>query len=301
MHRPMPIPEARLSAVWRKAACGAAMLCAAQALGAAPVGWVFADDGRTKPRPDSVTVLRGEKAVPADSLIALEPCDRVALNKTGSRLLIKLVDGARVPLNDGARTFEVPCDTSRQRYSDAFSTAVESFVPPDRGSGESEIAATRGSGHLEVLGLGAYDPNLVEGRRSLFIAWSAGTPPFKVSLTRGGVAAATSASAAEVNRRSVDLPAADLVPGRYVLMVSDANGELVTENDIHVVKASARPIRSPSPKDVDLDKVEQGLLDALSLEWHGAGEWRLEALQAMAALPRDDPRVKAWLLRFGVQ
>ncbi len=293
---------------WWRAICCAAMLCCVLSVGAAPVpvGWVFAGDGRAPPPKEYVRLTRAQSNLPgpddstADSPIPLNPCDQVALAQTGVRLLIKLVNGARIVLNENAPSYEVPCNTSQLSWSKKFLATLQAFVPPDKGSGDPQIAATRGADDLNILGLGTYNPLLIAGHRSVFVAWRNGMAPFKVSLMRG-LAGVAPLAAIQVNRRSVDLPAIDLEPGRYVLVVQDANNETVTEDQVRVVKASSRPTRLQTPTEANLDKVELGLLEALSLESQGHGEWRLEALQVLAALPRDDLRVNSWLSRFGVE
>jgi hypothetical protein len=281
----------------RLTACLLLQLAAASAQAGA-VGWLFAEDGAVLSASGTVRIQRAANPSVA-APFEVESCDLIELTRPQDRVLLKLLNGDRVWLHGKAARFKVPC--AELSFSERFRRAVMAFAPPPRRAGEAlDMAATRTADDLNVLGLGNFAPQLAAGPRALFVAWSGGLPPFAARLERVGDARPVAESRL-IRGRAVDLPRVDLAPGRYVLVVSDAAGTEVRDADVQVVEVRAVPAAPGELAGGDWDPVEKGLLRALFLESFGTGEWRLEALQAVAALPRGDARVKAWLSRSGVR
>lgn len=261
-------------------------------------GWVFASDGRSPPPAQSVRLVGKGTVGAGTSPVELRPCDEVQLVQRGAKLWVKLVNGTQRELKDDQPSLQVPCGSGPQEFTERFKRAIMAFVPPDRaGRDQPALTATRSTGEFAVLGFGAWNPRLLPGRRSLFVAWNGGEAPYGVRLERAGQRAATLAPSS-TNRRWIELPSTDLTPGTYTLAVRDATGVEIAEDHVLVVQPGSLPLLTFDP---ELDPVERGLLEVQRLEWLGDGEWRLEAVQTLAAQPRSDPRVREWLLRWGVR
>lgn len=129
--------------------------------------------------------------------------------------------------------------------------------------------------------IGAGVPQTVlAGRRRLWIAWSDGTPPFKVTLkAQGSLVAQTEASG-----RDVLLPLASLSEGSLTIAVTDQTGRRA------VLAASVRlsgPVR-PKMAVHAVGPDHRLILEAAELATIDRGRWVLEAIQSL-----DDATARA--------
>jgi hypothetical protein len=267
-------------------------LCAQAFAEDAVVGWV------EKPDINAVTIVRNDVNMPKGTSDLLA-CDVVKLNDVAATAHITLASYQRLLL-DGHTSegkIRIPCKEMAPwfgRQLDLVKTIVAAATAPGRRF--EAIAATRAEDQpspIEVPALGDYDPMLVAGERSLYVAWTGGVAPFTVSVLRADGTAVTSQDG--IRAHVLSLPSASYAPGRYSLVVKGIDGHGVRESGLTVVEASKLPPRPAILSHSSLPSADEKLLYAYFLEGWGKGEWTLEALQQAASITPPTPASSDWI------
>ena len=127
---------------------------------------------------------------------------------------------------------------------------------------------------------------LLEGTRSLYLAWIGGLPPFRVLLVRPGEQ--TPLAEISVGRQcEATLPPVRLVPGTYQLHVIDEKGIPCIEENLEVVPSKQQAL----PPSGSLLEQAQWLAE------QEKGLWRFEAIQQVATQRSSNPKAQAWIFR----
>jgi hypothetical protein len=273
----------------------ATFLGASASAAAAPAAFVHVDPVTGDLPVSAFTVKRAEKVVPSDS--ELRACDQVEFVKSQTRIgkiVISTASGGKNAVLDAARNkFTIPCET-------IVWSAAASDVWKTISSGErltSVVVGTRGS-NFQLPILSSERSNLVAGRRSVYVGWAGGNPPFRVVLTRGN-ASDVVAELKDVRDNHARLPEVDLKPGQYSLAVVNTPGagdiSVLQEDNLFVVDPAQLPAPPAALKNAKLDKPEADLLYCLYLEGFPDGLWTFEAMQRAADIIDALPGAKEWL------
>ncbi|WP_034925475.1 hypothetical protein, partial [Candidatus Accumulibacter vicinus] len=136
---------------------------------------------------------------------------------------------------------------------------------------------------------------LSAGRRSLYVAWRGGLPPFRVTLWREGNPTLI-ADLGSLKGCEAFLPQADLTAGHYRLEITDRRSYVFSE-PILLVVVNAHPPQAPVM--TDSAGVAAWLAQAQWLAEQDHGLWRFAALQDVAARLGELPEAEAWITRNG--
>jgi hypothetical protein len=134
------------------------------------------------------------------------------------------------------------------------------------------------------------------GKRSIFVSWKGGVPPFSVSLTDAKTNQVIAAKNSDLC--TAHLPSADLMPQKkYNLIVTDAKGVSEEEDEILVVEAA--PSMPAELLKAGLSEDTRRIYFATWLTTLGDGEWTFEAQQQVAAIDCRWAPVADWLQQWG--
>jgi hypothetical protein len=136
---------------------------------------------------------------------------------------------------------------------------------------------------------------LASGQRRLFVTWRGGAQPFSVELSSFDSGTVV-AHADRVADCGAWLTAADLTPGRYRLVVTDALGAPEDEGNIYVVDAA--PAEPPALATANLPADARRLYYADWLATIDGGVWTFEAQQVAVAHGCESAAVRRWLLQW---
>jgi hypothetical protein len=128
----------------------------------------------------------------------------------------------------------------------------------------------------------APDAQIVAGDRDLPLAWRGGCAPFVVTVLAGGQKLVHRES---IEGRQIRLDDVPLVPGRYVVAITDADGRRF-EGPLEAVR------QGPAlPTEIAADTSSLGVTaQAIWLAQHQDGRWRLESFERLRPLIRaGDP------------
>jgi hypothetical protein len=126
------------------------------------------------------------------------------------------------------------------------------------------------------------DAQIVAGDRDLPLAWRGGCAPFVVTIHAGGQKLVYRES---IEGRQIRLDDVPLVPGRYAVTITDADGRRF-EAPLEAVAAGPTV-----PSDIAADTSSLGVVaQAIWLAQHEDGRWRLESFERLRPLIRaGDP------------
>lgn len=265
---------------------------------ASPAAFVHADPITGELPVSAFTVTRAGKLVRSDA--ALQACDKVDFVSSQtrvSRVVISTMRGGRNTVLNAARTrFEIPCETIA--WSAAASDVWKTISSGERATSVPVASRGGGGGSFQLPILSSERSNLVAGRRSLYVAWAGGKPPFRVVLTRGS-ATEVVAEIKNVADNHARLPEVDLRPGQYSLAVVNTPGEgdmpVLQEDNLFVVDQAELPPPPAALGNAKLGKQEADLLYCLYLEGYPGGLWAFEAMQRAANTANVSSGAKEWL------
>jgi hypothetical protein len=262
------------------------------------------DPGTSQPPFEAIVIMRGANHTnTVDSHSPLQPCDQIKFVTSSTkvqRVLITTVQGGKnIQLDAGHPSADIPCEevtlgaVARQLWKEISGGERATY---------SVSTLTRGD-QFSLPILSSDRSNLVaSGKRSLYIAWHGGTPPFRVVL-RSASNGETIAKIDSLNANSARTPELDLQPGQYSLSVfntpTDGSVPELRENNLFVVDASELPSPPAKLKAAKLDQAEAELLYVYYLEGQGDGRWAFEAMQRAAAINPATPASTDWLRRYG--
>lgn len=255
------------------------------------VGWI------TKTDPSAFTISRDNRLLPKGSN-ELRACDVVTLVDSSATVHIVLSSYQRIDLDQGAphQQIQISCN-AKGVWQSAQLVIARLLTAAATAPAQHIIAATRGGGKpdpIKVPALGSYNPMLIAGDRSLFIAWTGGVAPYRVRVSQyNGLVIAEQN---EITGTNVMLPAAHFEQGRYSLVVLGADGHGLKENNLTVVDPSRLPPRPSTLDDASLSQADRILLYSYYLEGLGNGEWTLEALQKAASINPPTPASSDWIV-----
>ena len=190
----------------------------------------------------------------------------------------------------------------------------------ERTEGQTQIAASRGTGHTSQPAAGrsgacynetgksdepvqfrvpirtATGSTIVGGNRAIFVSWQGGAQPFSVALSR----AETGQTVAETNGVrgvcAVYLPRAVLTQGTYRLTVTDGNHVKEQQAVAVVADLPGAPVEL---RQANVPEEARQLYTATWLSLLDGGKWALEAQQQVAAMDCRSATVQDWLRRWG--
>lgn len=223
-------------------------------------------------------LLRGGERVPVSVLAPLQAGDVVSVSAPDGRIELRLGGGPATVLEAGAAPFRVEAAGGEATVSMNVVRWLSDFVRGRAGAepGAGVSLVTRGAGALGAPLL-ADGMRLVAGSRSgLALAWSGGTPPYRVELAD---AAGRPLAALESAGVAASLDAFVLPAGAFTLRVVDAGGTSVTARGEALAAAPAAPAA------LGADAFAPPLRETLGAAWlagQEGGAWRLEAYQRAA-------------------
>ncbi len=152
------------------------------------------------------------------------------------------------------------------------------------------------------------DPNvafkLVSGGKTLHIRWKGGAPPFRVLLLKGDrVLGKADVPAGRV----AALPAPNLVPGKYELVIKDKRGltsgvdALRGNADVESLIVVVPDALPPVPRELAEVPLPDDVRQLLYADWlahEEGGAWLLEALRIAATLAETYPPAQDWLVQW---
>jgi hypothetical protein len=280
----------------------AIMLLVSEASSAAPfAAFVQPDPATSTPPFEAIKVQRGEKTINPNS--PLQPCDKItflAANTKVKRVLITTVQGGKnIQLDATHPSAEISCE--KVGLTDM---AIQLWKDISGGDRATYSVATLSRGDKFGLPiLSSERSNLVaSGKRSFYIAWTGGTPPFRLVL-RSAVNGETIARVDNIQANNARTPELNLQRGQYSLSVfntpTDGSPPELREDNLFVVDVSELPPPPPTLKAAKLDQAETELLYVYYLEGQGDGRWAFEAMQRAAAIEPATPASTDWLKRYG--
>ena len=267
---------------------------AATFLIAAPIGVLAADETGVgvvagyAPASSHLSIVRPPRGevVPVRIGTVVRAGDRVELPDKAT-LLIQLASGQTREL-EGPDTHTIP-DSGPIGKVKAIYDAISGVFDDEfryeglAGSRGGEQCAAQGSTvqaiEVPILAPGA---RIVAGDRDLPLAWRGGCAPFVVTVLAGGK---TLVHRESIEGRQVRLDDVPLATGRYVVVITDADGRRF-EAPLEAVGAGPAV-----PADIEADSSPLGVVaQAIWLAQHEAGRWRLEGFERLRPLIRaGDP------------
>lgn len=177
-------------------------------------------------------------------------------------------------------------------------------------------AYTRGEEEVVILAdpyreeeSGARPCKLTAGKRALHIRWQGGEAPYRLHLLKKEGEGMRMLVETSADVRAADLPALDLEPGDYLLVIKDAKDYAqnvdplagpATTMDLNVLPVEERPVISEDFA-ADAPEAMRALRYPIWLANRGDGEWTLEAMQLAAPLAAESPYAAAWMRQWGGQ
>jgi hypothetical protein len=275
-------------------------------------------DPTTKAVPYSAFVITRGLAQDAKTVASTEPiqaCDFINFNPNNAAGVKRVVfattySGRNIVLQADKPSVAMPCNSQTAKGT-TLSAAAErvwrEVVTPARVTTVERPAISRnplqdpdcndpGYREPELPFFTAPQARVVAGNRSLFLNWTEGKAPFRVTLTN----AETKQVLADVTvpkAREVLLPELNLAPGRYELQVADACKNGIRENNL-VAVAKDLP-QTPAPlKSARITNDERDLLYVFYLEGLEDGGWTFEALQRAKKLAPRVPAAARWIVGY---
>jgi hypothetical protein len=272
-----------------------AMQAAAMLLLGSPVSVVAADEesgvgvvAEYRPSSEHFSFTRAPRGetVPVRIGTVVMAGDRVAL-PAGATLVIQLASGRTSKL-EGPKTHTIantgPLGKVKAFFADISGVFDDEFRQEAlAGSRGGEQCAAEGEAvkAIEVPIL-VPDARIVAGNRDLPLAWRGGCAPFVVTVLAGGQALLDRES---IEGRQVRLDDVPLAPGRYSVVITDADGRRFEG----ALEATGK---GPTlPAELATDTSSLGVVaQAVWLAEHERGRWRLESFERLRPLIRSgDP------------
>jgi hypothetical protein len=230
------------------------------------------------PRGETVPVMIGTVVMPGDRITL--PAD--------ATLVVQLASGETRELK-GPETHTIPDWGPLDRLTAAFFKAISGGFDDEfrreglAASRSGEQCAAEGEVvpaiKVPILVSGA---RIVAGNRDLPLAWRGGCEPFVVSVLAGGQ---TLVHRESIEGHQVRLDDVPLAPGRYSVVITDANGRRF-EGALDATGAGPA-----LPAELAADTSPLGVVaQAIWLAQHEGGRWRLESFERLRPLIRaNDP------------
>ena len=146
---------------------------------------------------------------------------------------------------------------------------------------------------------------LTAGNRALHLRWRGGEAPYRLYLLKEDDGGMRTLAETGAEGRVADLPALDLTPGTYLLVIKDKkdyaeNSEPLagpaTTMALNVLPVEKRPVMPPDFAE-NVPERMRALRYPTWLAAQGDGEWTLEAMQLVAPLVAESPYAAVWMQR----
>jgi len=260
---------------------------------ATPIGVLAAGDTEIgvvaayRPPADRFTFVRAprDEAVPVRIGTVVMAGDRITLPARAS-LVIQLANGSTKELGPGEH--KIPDSGALGKLAAVFHSISGVFDDEFRheglaGSRGNEQCAAEGR-EVESIAVPILAPGarIVAGDRDLPLAWRGGCAPFVVTVLAGGQKLVHRES---IEGRQIRLDDVPLVPGRYLVVITDADGRRF-EAPLEAVS------QGPAlPTEIAADTSSLGVTaQSIWLAQHEDGRWRLESFERLRPLIRaGDP------------
>ena len=224
----------------------------------------------------------GRDSVPVRIGAVVQAGDQIAL-PSGASVTIQLAEGRTIVLPSG--TSVVPEAPSLEKRVAAIYRSLSAVFDAD--FRQSRTAASRGSAscapgeppapiEVPILVSGA---KVAVGMRDLPVVWSGGCAPFIVLLMKGSDTVAVQRA---IDARQTRLDHVRLVPGRYMLRVTDGTG-LQFEGILEGVSGAPA-----APVEILHDTTALGVIaQAVWLSKFEGGRWRFDSFERLRPLVRQ--------------
>lgn len=208
--------------------------------------------------------------------------DKVRVKEAGQTLTVRYTDESRETFGPEAITSDplAPRGEESSVLRNLFASLAGVIHDFREQRVETVAAITRGVEPLALDPLNASGANLlVAGRRTLYLAWRDGIPPFSVTVTRNDPYSEV-VQASGLSGRSWHSEAIDLQPGTYQVTIADADtsGTFV----LQVVDETSGPAVATGCVAAASDEVLNTLTHAYCLARLDNGRWAFEASQLLA-------------------
>jgi hypothetical protein len=259
-----------------------------------------------------ISVTRNGQLVPYAT--GLRACDVVRradanpLDRDRIEVVIVTLGGHRVPLT-GSRSYAVSCDGAGADSSlVAFLKGVWQGAD-DRhqhilAAGRGKCDAASSGLDMPIIPKSKLPTMITSSGHPLELRWFGRFSPFKVEVRRvvDGKEAGPVLDVSGISGPHLSATVPNFAPGVYTITLTDACDAVFKEYDLRVVGVDRRPPIPAQLRGAALSETERAIWYANYLVAQGEGQWQLEAMQLVAALPeRDDPRVRDWLAAWGDQ
>lgn len=252
-----------------------------------------------------IQVVRNGAVIPYDRGVGLQPCDSVSFSPAAppgaTTVAISTADGSRLLIERYQKPVTIRC-TSPVGLTREVAAFVQALIGKSN-QRMSQIVGTRGGADchdhsdldVPLLSKANVPTMLVAGRPGIALTLVGSHIPFDVELA--SPAGAVVAHETLVQQHFLRISAQAIRPGRYQLRVRDSCGGGIEDDDFNVVSADQRPAIPELL--ANLPDPGRTIFYADYLIALNDGRWGLEALQLVAALPRDNPAVAGWLEQWG--
>lgn len=256
-------------------AIGAATLLACPAAAGSMAGWIEGFDGDA----EQYLILRNGQRIKAAIFMPLLEGDEIAVRGSAGRLRVALGDGRSTKeVGPGSGSYIVGAAQVPTLPTNLMRWATGWFTAWNQARQTPVVAVHVRSGRpIFAPPFDGMPGRLQAGTRSLFLAWTGGKPPYRVSLGRDGtdtpLLSLTGISGSQVRADNVALQ-----PGTYILTVEDAAGG---QDRAKVIVAPANQVPVPPDELVrsPLAPAARTTLFAAWLAAHDEGVWVFEAYQ----------------------
>lgn len=248
-----------------------------------PAGYIVA---LTLAAADKTPVKRGDEWLAAKLMMPLYQGDFVKLADARSSITLETGEGSDVEIRGDGKLYAVTGHVATGDDAAGVIAAIGSALAGEE-PGAAENMASRGGEAISV-GVARHGTNLVRaGADVLWLSWSGGTAPFRVSIRRG----AAETAAMPVAARDITLPLHLNMNERATVLISDAAAGRA--------RVELRGGDEPPPPAVIAaarGRTVAVLLRATWLMRQAKGAWRLQAAQLLHAQAARD-KAAAELLR----
>lgn len=257
------------------------------------LGWIERIDGD----PGDVRVLRAGQMMAARPFLPLERGDRISVEAARTKVVITFPNRLSPMEVNQSTPFEIE-DTAHTAVkvpsvASNLLAWMGSLGKKDVGLARVAVTATR-QGQSEnqpqqdpdtlEVPLVTDDTVVVAGKRQLAVSWRGGKPPFTASLVR----METQEVVASLSGLAVNnfIAKAELFPGAYEIVITDAKGRIWRERLIEVIPG---PIPTAPSELQDLPTESRRILTAAWLASFPGGRWVLEGYSLLALQPEPSP------------
>ncbi|MGC1776324.1 MAG: hypothetical protein WBB34_00135 [Xanthobacteraceae bacterium] len=255
-----------------------------------------------------------------DNLMPLSSGDEIFMKRSDVVLVIRMLATNKIMLVRksvaGSATklpdFSVPRSSVEPLSGFTATWLISMIGGADESAGGSTLAASREgkaehcyneSGRtnepipFQIPILRADRSLLYSGKRSLFVSWRGGSPPFSVTLLNARTGQVVIEKSGIRDTCAAYLQNIYLRPGRYQLSVMDVNGIKEQEDNLFVTND-----QPPVPHQLEAAQLSDEARSIYTATWLtvvDGGRWAFEAQQRVASVGCKSAAAEEWLRQWG--